>query len=529
MASSIQTDGIAEEVLQRRLRAVRKPQNGLLIWLDKNINNSDRDIQNTITKLNEVCDVNTYTDSEECIQFIEKTKDREVSIIMSGLLGQHVISRVHDLVQVNLIFIFCRKKIRYEQWAKEWPKIKGVFTKIVPICEALTQATQHCEQKAIPISFVPSGKKLDQLDPSFMYTQIIKEILLTIDFNDKHLCDYVNYCRELFADNEKELDIVTQLESTYYQETPIWWYTRDCFLYRMLNRGIRVIDGNIMTRMGFFISDLHRRIERLHREQSYSEAFTLYRGRGLSTKDFERLQETNGGLMSFNSFLSTSKVRKVSLHFAQRTAANPDTVGVLFVMQIDPKLSSTPFAAIRDFSCYSHEDEVLFSTHSVFRIRDIQPMDETNRLYEVSLTLTNDNDTELGALTEYMRSETFPDEKGWYRLGSVLMKLNQNETAESIYRNLLDQTENESDKTPIYRMIGSTKTNCGKFQEAMECFKKALHIEKKTLVPQRLQLIRSFVNIGSTYHNMGNNRKALAYYKKLSSSSDTHFLQIIQI
>jgi hypothetical protein len=60
-----------------------------------------------------------------------------------------------------------------------------VFTEITPICEALKQAALQCEHDAIAVSFMAtsddiSSKKLDRLDCSVMYTQILKEILLSI-------------------------------------------------------------------------------------------------------------------------------------------------------------------------------------------------------------------------------------------------------------------------------------------------------------------------------------------------------------
>jgi hypothetical protein len=51
--------------------------------------------------------------------------------------------------QVDCIFRFCSDKKSHEQWVKEWPKIKSVFTEITPICEALKQAALQCEHDAI--------------------------------------------------------------------------------------------------------------------------------------------------------------------------------------------------------------------------------------------------------------------------------------------------------------------------------------------------------------------------------------------
>jgi hypothetical protein len=88
----------------------------------------------------------------------------------------------------------------------------------------------------------------------------------------------------------------------------------------MLNRALRNLEGDTIINMGFLIHDLHRQIEGLDKEQVSSyhgKPFFVYRGQGLSTTDFDKLQKTKGGLMSFNNFLSTSKVRDISLGFAK--------------------------------------------------------------------------------------------------------------------------------------------------------------------------------------------------------------------
>jgi hypothetical protein len=116
-------------------------QNVLLIWLDNNIDDNSTDCRNTITQLRRVVNsINTFTDGDQCIEFIEEMKNEKACMIISGSLGQHLVPRVHGLSQVDSIFIFCGNKKRHEQWTKEWSKIKGVYTEIAPICEALKGA-----------------------------------------------------------------------------------------------------------------------------------------------------------------------------------------------------------------------------------------------------------------------------------------------------------------------------------------------------------------------------------------------------
>jgi hypothetical protein len=206
---------------------VRMVQNVLLIWLDSNIDeNNSEDCRNTVTQLQRVVNsVNTFSNEEQCMAFLMEKKDEKACMLISGSLGQHIVPQVHDMSQVDSIFIFCGNKAWHEKWAKDWPKVKGVFTKIAPICEAIKEAARQCEQNAIAISFMPTGtasskKNLDQLDCSFMYTQILKEILLTIKFEPKHFNEFIDFCGAEINDDH-ELANVQKFKREYGNKRPI--------------------------------------------------------------------------------------------------------------------------------------------------------------------------------------------------------------------------------------------------------------------------------------------------------------------
>ncbi|CAF1426746.1 unnamed protein product [Adineta steineri] len=181
-----------DAVANRRIN-MQRMQSVLLVWLDTNINENNADCSNTIKQLKRVVNnVNTFIDREECFEFILTINNNKTPFS-----------------------IFCKNPEWHKQWAKEWSKIKGVFTDISSICEALRQAAHQCEQNTIAISFLASNKKLDQLDPSFMYTQILKEIFLTIDFEDKHIKEFITYCRDVYDNDEHELRNINQLQAIY--------------------------------------------------------------------------------------------------------------------------------------------------------------------------------------------------------------------------------------------------------------------------------------------------------------------------
>jgi tetratricopeptide (TPR) repeat protein len=503
----------------------RLVQNFLLIWLDGSSNDSDsEECCNTIAQLQQAVNtVNTFTDTDQCINFISSIKEENAFMISSGALGRIIIPIIHDKPQVSTIYIYCGDKTKHEKWAKKWSKVKGVFTEITPICEALKQAIQEYDQNSVYISFVKSSDgtstdNLDQLDQSFMYTQILKEILLEIDFEPHHFNEFVTYCREQFINNRIEIENVEKLRIEYLRHRPIWWFTYDCFLYSMLNKALRTMEVDLIIKMGFFVRDLHKDIAQLHSRQyggrRRSDSFIVYRGQGVSQKDFDQLMKTKGGLLSFNAFLSTSKDRRISLDFAQHTMENSNMIGILFVMMIDPSIHSTSFANVRDVSAHATEEEILFSMHSVFRIERIQQIDKNSRLWEVDLTLTSDNDPQLHALTESMRNETSSVYKGWDRLGMLLIKLGNFNKAEELYELLLEQTTDQSEQAYILHHLGRIKNNQGKYTQSIAFYEKSIAISQKILSPNHSDLATVYNNIGLVYRKMGDYSMALSYYEK---------------
>jgi tetratricopeptide (TPR) repeat protein len=493
--------------------------------LDNSIDEGNDDCLNTLTQLRRITNaVSTFTAGDECIEFITTNSNEKVCMIISGSLGQLTVPLVHNMSQVDSIFILCGTQKLDEQWAKKWPKIKGVFTEVSPICESLKGAVQQSENNAIGMSFMPTSTGAfciasDQLDCSLMYTQVIKEILLGIQFNEQDIQKFTKYCYEAFADNGVELMNIRKLERKYREETPIWWYTFECFLNPMLNRALCTLDVNIIIMMGFFITDLHRHIERSHTKQfgshSQSQVLTVYRGQGLSKTDFDQLVKTKGELMSFNSFLSTSKNRNISVGFARKVISSPDMIGILFVMTIDSSLSSTPFASIANVSYFEDaEDEILFSMHTIFRIHEIKSIGENNRLWQVELTLTSNNDYDLRVHTEYIREEIFSVSKGWYRLGLLLLKMGQSRKAQQVYEDMLQHTSDDCEKAHIYHQLGCVKDNEGQYKDAVTFYKQSLEIFQKTLPPNHPQFAKSYNNIGTVYGNMGDYSKALSSYEK---------------
>ncbi|CAF3507582.1 unnamed protein product, partial [Rotaria socialis] len=100
---------------------------------------------------------------------------------------------------------------------------------------------------------------------------------------------------------------------------------------------------------------------------------------------------------------------KVATSFVQQALKrNPDIVGIMFIMKIDPsKISTsiTPFTMIDEHSAIPQEQEILFTMHTIFRVGEIKQTADNSRLWEVQLTITDESDPQLAGLTDRIKEE----------------------------------------------------------------------------------------------------------------------------
>ena len=496
-------------------------QNFHLVWLDRSIDGSTDYYCTSITKLRQVINtVNTFVDVDECIDFITDIEEKVFMVISEEFRA--VISIVQDISQIKYAYVSCQSSISDEQSAKQHSLVKGEFTDITSICEALKRATQDYDRNLICMTFAGTTDELsnpnaNHLHQSFMYTHILKEIPLTIDFEQVHFDAFLSYCRGQFTGNDAQLENVDMIEREYHHKQPIWWYTCQSIFYSMLNRALRTMEFDLIVTMGFFVRDLHNHIIALHVEQygrnKDSKSFIVYRGQGVSVMDFAEMKKTPEGLMSFNNFLSTSLDPAMALALAESNSDDVDLIGVYFEITVNPSITSYSFANVRSVSYYPEEEEILFSMHSVFRIEQVKQMKKNDRLWQVNLILTSDTDPQLQAVTTLMRKET-TGPAGWFQLGRLMMKVAQYDKAQEMFQMILDETTDEKEKGDIYYYLGWIKYDQGKYTEAVSSYEKALEIYCQTIPGNHSFLAYCCNNIGLVYDKMGMCSRALSSCKQ---------------
>ncbi|CAF4657407.1 unnamed protein product [Rotaria socialis] len=461
----------------------RMAQNYLVIWVDCKIDKNTENCQNTLAHLHDVArEVKPCTTPEECVEYLNEIDDGKAFVISSGALGQSLVNDIHGMPKVDAIYIFCGNKAHHESWAKEWPKIRGVFTSIKPICESLKKVARHCDHDNIPMSFVSKQtmvggdgsqtQNIDQLEPACVHSMLFKDILLEIDEDDKKpMKALVAYCHDQGVSKQQ----LNYFQNEYNQKSAIWWYTENIFLYSMLNKALRSLDMEAMVKMVFF---------------------------------YPKFTSTTGT----TSPKTINKDRKVSMQFVQDALHNNTaTIGILFIMTIDQKTisaSNTPFAMIEDESAVKGEQEILFTMHTIFRVVEIKQTAKNSRLWDVQLTITGDNDPQLSALTNHIKEEV-QGSTGWRRMGKLMLQVGHFDEAEELYNELLENASTDSDRAFIYYELGRVKWQQGQYEKEITFYEKSLKINEKILSTNDPILSAIYNNIALAYQNMGGYLKAL--------------------
>ena len=428
--------------------------NFVLIWMNFDVhpsNSNDNDIQSYINRLQIIINsIKMFNNLDQCVDFLTDLVDEKVFMIISGRIDQQFISILHQLIQLNSIYLFSNEKLNTKQWIKQYKKVKGIFPHIETICNTLQQDIHQLNNNLTSISIIPSSSSinLDELDQSFMYSQLLKEIILDMSYTNDAKQKFVYFCRSHYQGNHTQMKLIDQFEQNYQRSLSIWWYTRDSFLYWMLNKALRTQDTEMIIKMGFFLQDLHYQIQDLYSKTKNDKYNIVFRGQGIAHEEFDKIKRSKGGLLSFNNFLSTSIDRQVAYLYADSAQQNTEYVGTIFQITIDRKVSPTPFASVKEFSYFSDaEDEILFSMHTIFRISDIKQIQDG--LWQVNLMLTNEKGSELGQLMESMR-QAIKGKTPLSRLAELMFYMGEYNKAEEIYQQLL-HTSNNND----YQEIGN--------------------------------------------------------------------------
>ncbi|CAF1063376.1 unnamed protein product [Didymodactylos carnosus] len=512
-AAHIQSGSQHERSAQQR----RNLESNTIVWLDANVSSSDDNVNAKVRLRQAINHVETFEDKQKCIDHIVSLESEQIYFIVSGSLGESVVPLIHEKPQIESIYVFCFTKGKHEEWAKHYEKVCAVATNIDDICDQLTKDVVVSSNNLVSMTAVSpntNGKEINKQEVSFMYFQLLVSISTELAHKDSMKQELIDLCRMEYAGNDKELNAIDQFHKTYSKEQAIEWYMKDCFLYRILNKALRIQDIDMLFKLGFFIRDLQEELGKLQKSATtrLGRTITVYRGLEMSNKEFESTEKKVGGLLLMNSFLSTTAQEAVALRFARRLGRT-DTTPVLFEMTVDTEKCRQPFSSIKAVSDFSAEEKILFSIGTVFRIVSIKQLNKED-VWNVKLELNGDEDIELSMLTNHIKRE-LGESNNLNTLGTLLITMGENSKAKQYFQMLLDDTSlDQIAHASVYHNIGLVHDNQGDYEKALKSYEKSLEIKLISLPPNHPDIAATYNNMGLVHKNQGDYEEALKTYEK---------------
>ena len=349
---------------------------------------------------------------------------------------------------------------------------------------------------------LPKESSTTGLNGQFLHFQLLIDVLLRLKPQPTDRTELISFCQEQCQDG-----ILQEFEENYSSNQAIWWYTRESFLYKILNKALRTENINLLFLFRFFLQDIEVQLQ----ANQYPSSIRVYRCQSISNEELESLKNSIGQFISMNSFLSTSFHRERALSFLHPLSNHQQ---ILFIIDADPSMKNIkPFSDITQQSYFPDEGEVLFMLGSIFRI--IQIDFEEDYLWIIRMNLCSNEEHQLKSIFDYMRKQFGDEQSNLLAFGKVLWTMGKFDQAEKYFLRLLNELS-EDDPLISYccRALGNVADDKGDEQNSLKWHMKAIDQMKKTDDSNASILAESYNSIGCVYDTKGDYKRAVEFYKK---------------
>ncbi|UJR12639.1 hypothetical protein I4U23_016814 [Adineta vaga] len=507
-----------------------------IIWLQNDKNNISIDtslISNIIDSLKVFFCVN------QCMDFIKLSTDTNFFVIISHTDNTMIVEQISAYSQVITVYILQNEEESIVRSMTSIPKLHGIYSDIVSLSEELSNEYKRrlkCSEMPLSVFLRDNKDKtvrdLNKENVRFLWFQLLIDILIKIPYNEQAKSDMLYECRKHYGipcgdDNNnddsmktiydrKAKEDIDNFEKNYKPTEAVRFYTNDSFLYRLFNRAFRTENIDLLFICRFFLADVYKQLQDLHCQQFPDQLpHTVFRGQFMTHEEFQIIQDNIDGLMSVNTFLSTSRERHVATIYGG-SGLDSTMLSVLFEIELDitGTIIKRPFAGIEEFSRFPDEREVLFAVGSIFRIVSVEDKRSLEGFWCVKLKLIDKN-SDLHELQNELEKQ-YCSESNLRGLGLVLHVIGDYERAERYFLMLLEYIPEGNFKLgQIYADLGSISLSKGDYQKAIEYHEKSLeYFSRPDIFDQRENIGRQHVDIGVSHQRLGDLNLALKYFLK---------------
>jgi tetratricopeptide (TPR) repeat protein len=499
-----------------------------LIWLDVQSKGNDLESLKTKNLLLQICkDCLFYENCDLFFNDINQRKfaNKKALLIVSGSFV-NIISTYNVRNNISAAIIFCRYRYNYEH-------LRDTF--IVDICtdrKSLKNSITY-EMSSLKLNLFENQplKSVQSLTENNINNGVYYKYLLFIELlkqmpqTDQAKETMLKKSEDYYRTQEASLKQIDEFRQSYTFDKALRWYTRDTFVYRLVNLAFRTEDITLWYIFRFYITDLCRQLEKIYREQEENfghRRLILYRGQSrISTKELEDIKSSIGGLVATTGFFSTSFDEEVAGKFVLGASTTHDYAPVFFEIVVDTNNTKNLIFAdvFKSLSAQKEsntlvagEREILFNIGSVFKITNVYY--HTNKsLWYITMEGT-DEGTSLVKNQIKLIIEKFQIQNMNLLFGKHILNMGYYSAAECYFQQMLQELpKNHKDIPLIYHFIGDIKMRITNWNEALTNFNRAYMLKRKSHSGKHPDFAITWNNIGNYHIAIGNYDLALLSYQ----------------
>lgn len=378
-------------------------ENVVLYWLlpsEENRENIPVPIESLQTLFT---DIRIFEDADRCIDDLTSISDINIFLVL-GVRRPNLVDILVDGADLRFIYLLAPWTDRYS------PKIRGVFPTHEELLKQLASDVKLMENSDTHLRVTnvgdckghqASAQHIRPEDLDSVWSKVLIELLLQMPRPSETIYEEVlSECRRIYHNNPVQLRVIDEFEKNYCPSKAIWWYTRNSFVYRLVNMALRTENISIILKFRFIIQDIYQQLFHMSTEQrnnsdgacddhlevmffhlsyvgeEFPDELILYRGQLVNPNELESFRKSIGKMVSMTSFTSTTKDLGVAYQFSGAGGHRPHLESVIFeiifrgsdfVDQLPPSL-----ADISRVSSTRDEKEVLLCIGTVMRLESIR-------------------------------------------------------------------------------------------------------------------------------------------------------------
>jgi hypothetical protein len=95
-----------------------------LVWLDASVDSSEQKLTIQHKLRSSINYLKTFNNENQCENYILSTSDDDrILLIISGQLGKGLVSHIHHLRQISIIYVYCVDRKKHESWSIQYSKV----------------------------------------------------------------------------------------------------------------------------------------------------------------------------------------------------------------------------------------------------------------------------------------------------------------------------------------------------------------------------------------------------------------------